>query len=373
MPPHADLIIVGAGVVGLAHAVAGLDAGLRVLVVDRDARANLASVRNFGHLGASAQSGELRELGVASRPAWHRLAADAGVPLRAAGTLVVARTDAEAALLEAAHERGAIDRSVLVGAATANALLGRPRDAAGAAPVSALHLTDDLVSAPRETVARIAAWVDAHPRGEVRFGAHVREVETGRIRLADGTELTAGTIIVAAGHLLGELLPASAAGVRRCLLQMVRVAAPDSRRIDPAVLSGTSMIRYGAFADLPEAQQVRAALERTSPELLAADVNLMLTQQPDGTLFLGDTHRSDDVDSPFLDERIQTDVLRAGAELLGVARLDVIERWMGVYALDPSRSILHETPMPGVHAIAVTTGVGMTIALGLGARTIAGI
>ena len=35
-----DLAVVGAGIVGLAHALAGARRGLRVVVIDRDARAN---------------------------------------------------------------------------------------------------------------------------------------------------------------------------------------------------------------------------------------------------------------------------------------------------------------------------------------------
>ena len=43
-----DLAVVGAGIVGLATALAGARRGLRTVVVDRDPRASGASVRNFG-------------------------------------------------------------------------------------------------------------------------------------------------------------------------------------------------------------------------------------------------------------------------------------------------------------------------------------
>jgi glycine/D-amino acid oxidase-like deaminating enzyme len=40
-----DLAVVGAGIVGLATALAAARRGLRVIVIDRDAQANGASVR----------------------------------------------------------------------------------------------------------------------------------------------------------------------------------------------------------------------------------------------------------------------------------------------------------------------------------------
>ena len=45
-----DLAIVGAGICGLAHALAAARRGKRVVVIDRDAQANGASIRNFGFI-----------------------------------------------------------------------------------------------------------------------------------------------------------------------------------------------------------------------------------------------------------------------------------------------------------------------------------
>jgi glycine/D-amino acid oxidase-like deaminating enzyme len=51
----ADIIVVGAGIVGLAHALHAARAGQRVLVLDRDAQANGASIRNFGFVAVTGQ------------------------------------------------------------------------------------------------------------------------------------------------------------------------------------------------------------------------------------------------------------------------------------------------------------------------------
>lgn len=50
-----DVAIVGAGIVGLAHALAAARDGRRVLVIDRDAQANGASIRNFGFVTVTGQ------------------------------------------------------------------------------------------------------------------------------------------------------------------------------------------------------------------------------------------------------------------------------------------------------------------------------
>lgn len=364
---HEDHIaIVGAGILGLSHAVAALDAGYRVTVVEQDSAAVLASVRNFGHIGATAHEGELGILARESLPLWKLFAERADLDVRRSGTLVVAESAAEDAVVQEFLATG--------GPTAARALTGtETTDMLGTAATlaSGILLPNDLTADPRTTVARLAAWVDAHERGEVRFRTAVTGVDTGVLRTSRGSIL-ADDIIVTAGHLVGRLFPqlAEEGEVRECALQVMRVRAPYDMGIGPAVLTGTSMLRYSAFAGAA-ADALRADLGLRRPELFEIDANVMLTQQSDGTLIVGDSHKTHDAAPPFLDERWSNVLLNEVARLLGVPDLDVIERWQGIYATSTKQDVLQVNPMPGVTVTTVTTGLGMTIGPALAARTIA--
>jgi glycine/D-amino acid oxidase-like deaminating enzyme len=66
-----DLAIVGAGICGLAHALAAARLGKRVVVLDRDAQANGASVRNFGFVTVTGQeAGACWRRAMRSRDVW---------------------------------------------------------------------------------------------------------------------------------------------------------------------------------------------------------------------------------------------------------------------------------------------------------------
>src|SRR5688500_3183128 len=105
-----DVAVIGAGIVGLAHALAAARRGKRVVVIDRDAQANGASVRNFGFVTATGQQrGACWERAMRSRDAWAEIAPLAGIRIEHRGLAVAVRRPEARAVLEAflATEMGA--------------------------------------------------------------------------------------------------------------------------------------------------------------------------------------------------------------------------------------------------------------------------
>ncbi|WP_369184764.1 TIGR03364 family FAD-dependent oxidoreductase [Streptomyces sp. Y1] len=371
-PGRSDVVIVGAGIIGLAHAFEALSNGLSVTVLDRDRRPVGASVRNFGHCCISAQDGELLALAQRSRPGWLRAAEAAGFWAAEAGTLVVARSATEAAVLdELRAERGGDAVRPYTAEQTA-AALGRAEDDRDDITAGAL-LPADLRVNPREAAPALARWVAEHPRGRVLWGTAVTGVESGTVHTTRGA-VHGERILVCVGHDVDYLLPdiAEDHGVERCRLSMARVEAPAGFRTDSAVLTATSMLRYDAFTSRPAAARLREEVLGHSAELLEIGANVMFTRLPDGTVLVGDSHHYDATTPPFVDERTYELLLDAVAKVLGVPRLRVLERWQGVYASSPRGPLLVRDLAPGVRAISVTSGIGMTLSFGLAAVTFDG-
>jgi len=95
--PAADLLVVGAGIVGLACAWAGLRQGLQVQVIDRDPQCVGASIRNFGLVTVTGQgSGSSWRRARHSRDRWAEVAPQAGIALEHSGMYLLAqRAEAE--------------------------------------------------------------------------------------------------------------------------------------------------------------------------------------------------------------------------------------------------------------------------------------
>jgi len=351
--PHYDLAVVGAGIVGLAHAVAALRRRRSVVVVERSAAITGATVRNFGHIAPSVQAGEARELAERSRELWLRLAGRAGFWLRESGTLVAARAEDELAVLEEAGEGVLLSGAEIAGRAPL-------RGAVGGA-----FLPRDLQLDPREAGPALARFL-ADSGVAFRWRTSALGAEPGLLHTTRGS-LRAEAIVIAVNADVDQLFPRTAErhGVERCRLDMLLT---EGVGLGAPLLTGTSLLRYGAFAAQPSAGAVRARLAAQAPELLQRDVNEMYAERPDGSLVLGDTHAVDAAAPPFQEEAAFALLLRLGESAFG-RPLAVRERWQGVYAT-AAQDFLRTPIADGVQLVSVTTGTGMTTGLGLGESVI---
>jgi len=356
---HADLVVVGAGIVGLAHAVEAVRRGLSVLVVERNERAVGASVRNFGHGCVTGQVGQSHDWALGSRTRWQQLADQAGFWIGTDGAVIAARSTDELAVVEQLAHAGCddvrlLDRRQLAGHVELS------DDVLGGA-----HLPLDIRVNPRHALSAIAEWIQGQGGAQIWWSTSLLGLD-GETVLTTRGEVTSDRTVVCVGHDVDRLFPdiASTAALQRCVLHMLRVASPGGRRYAPAVLSGTSLLRYPAFTAVASHASLRERYERDQPELLRVGLNLMFTQLPDGDLTIGDTHAYGVTHDPYRDESLDRLVLVAAARLLGVPGLEVKQRWRGVYASAPADTLIAQATATAT-VVSVTSGIGMTIAHGL--------
>ncbi|MGL3806447.1 TIGR03364 family FAD-dependent oxidoreductase [Paeniglutamicibacter sp. R2-26] len=363
-----DVLIVGAGIIGLAHAALAHQAGLSVAVIDRDHRAVGASIRNFGHACITAQHGELYDLAQAGRRHWLGFAEKAGFWASEAGALVVASTETELQVLREFSASRPPGQVTILEADEVRAKLGREttNGIRGGA-----FLADDLRVDPRTTVGTLAAWLNKQDGAAVHFGTAACGFGEGNERRArvstNRGNYEADQVFVCVGHDVDYLFPEIAAEhrIQRCALQMTAAAAPESTSIVPAVLTATSMLRYEAFTHMPSASALREQVTASHPELLDIGANVMFTQRPDGTLLLGDSHSYALTQPPFLAESTSDLLLRAAAQVLDVEHVQPTERWQGVYASSDVAPVLVRDIADAVTVVSVTSGIGMTLSFGL--------
>src|SRR5215470_17959926 len=95
-----DVIVVGAGIVGLAHAYAAAKRGYKVALFERTNPAVGASIRNFGQVWPVGKYGPLFQRALKSREIWLEISHAADLYCLECGSLHLTYHDDEMAVLE---------------------------------------------------------------------------------------------------------------------------------------------------------------------------------------------------------------------------------------------------------------------------------
>jgi D-hydroxyproline dehydrogenase subunit beta len=368
MSQRYDLAVVGAGIIGLATALAGAKRGLRVIVIDRDAEANGASVRNFGFVTVTGQErGAMWQRARRSREVWREVAAAANIPILQTGLWMTARRPESVDVLEAFMSSEMSEGCRLLSPAEA-----RRRCPQLLAPelLVVLESTLELRVESREAIPQLAAWLrEKHGVVFSRNNA-VHAVEPPDIHTSLG-RVQATCVAVCPGDdftgLYAEHL--TKYSLRRCKLQMMRLADPGWR-LPAALMSDLGLGRYHGYADLPMAAPLKARLANEQASHLEHGVHLIVVQGADGTLVVGDSHHYAPTPDPFSLQAVDELILEEFRSSLGVEPPPVIERWTGTYASASDRPMLIDAPEPSVRVAIVTCGAGASTGFAIGEELI---
>jgi FAD dependent oxidoreductase TIGR03364 len=363
-----DLAVVGAGILGLATALAAVRRGLRVVVIDRDAQANGASVRNFGFVTVTGQErGTMWARARRSRDVWCEVAGAANIPILHTGLWMMARRTESVDVLEAFMATEMAEGCRLLSPAEA-------RRRCGALPAAdtraVLQSSCDLRVESREAIPRLASWLAEAYGVTFLRGTAVTGVDMPQIYTARGV-VRADKLAVCPGDDFNGLYAQKlgARGLTRCKLQMLRLADPGFR-IPGAIMSDLGLVRYRGYADLEVAGPLKARLALEQADHLRHGIHLIVVQSADGSLVVGDSHHYTATPDPFSHEDVDALILEEFVAALGISPPPAIERWTGTYASTAVYPVLIEAPEPSVRIAIVTCGAGASTSFAIGEEII---
>ncbi|MBI1170751.1 TIGR03364 family FAD-dependent oxidoreductase [bacterium] len=363
-----DLAIVGAGILGLAHALAATRRGLKVIVVDREEHAIGASVRNFGFVTVTGQqAGACYARAMRSRDVWAEVAPRAGIAIEHQGLLVVAQRPEAMACLEAFARTDMGQGCTLMSATETSAqhgaiLSGNPIQ-------GALWSPHDRRVESRFAIAKLAAWIESLGVTFLRKTL-VKEVQKGRLLTTSGP-VEAAQVVVCPGDDMLTLYPEIIARHRitRCRLHMMKVMPARPITLPGSIMSDQSLVRYLGYSELPESEPIKARLRAEQPRTLAEGIHLIVVQGSDGGLIVGDSHHYEWSPSPFQRAEVDDLIMEELHAVLNVPGAQITERWNGTYASGPE-TMMRETVDDQTCLVIVTSGTGASTSFAIGEETI---
>ena len=368
-----DDAVVGAGIIGLAHAYQLAKRGRRVIVIDRSPAACGASVRNFGMIWPIGQpDGQMRIMAERSRDIWLEVLRGSGLWHEPVGSLHLAYHDDEAAVLnEFINLAAPAGRDVrwLSPSAIAERSPAVRQDGLKGGMWSLSEVCVD----PRLAIAGLPAWLASRYGVQFEFGRSVTGFDGGSVHAGDAS-WKVSRLWVCSGDDLATLYPTElgGAGLVRCKLQMMRTQAyGEDFKLGPMLAAGLTLRHYKAFEACPSLADVRNRVTRESPWFDEFGIHVMASQHGTGEVTLGDSHEYGDRILPFDKAEIDDRILEYLTTFLNLPDLKIRSRWHGVYVKHPSKPFVSLKPAENVRAVTGLGGAGMTLSFGLAERQVA--
>jgi FAD dependent oxidoreductase TIGR03364 len=366
--PHStEIAVVGAGIVGLAHALAAARRGHRVTVFERNERAVGASIRNFGMVWPIGQPpGPLRDRAMLSRQIWMDMATKGGFFYDPVGSLHLAYHPDELAVMEE-FVALAQPTGYAVQLLTAEEAAAKSQTAVTTGLLGALWSETEVIVDAREAITTLPQVLQAVFNIEFRFGATITAINSPQFTV-NGETWTADHIFVCSGADFETLYPDlyHNSGITKSKLQMMRTSPqPQGYRIGPALCGGLTLTHYTAFADCPSLPVLKQRIQAELPFAVDWHIHVMMSQNGLGELILGDSHEYALTFDPFVRTDINQFVLNYLRGFAQVPCLDIAATWHGIYAKLPGKTEFVAHPAPGVTLVNGLSGAGMTLSFGL--------
>ena len=367
-------IIIGAGIVGLAMARSLAERGYKITVFERNEKAVGASIRNFGMVWPVGQpNGYLYERALRSKSIWKKVCSEAGLWSDEVGSLHLAYTDLEYTVMQEFAEANKAERPVAILNARQAAQKSEAAKLQGLK--GALWSADEMIVEARTAIEKLPAYL-AEKYGIIfHFNTAVTSVEHP-IVWAGKQSWSADEIYVCSGADFETLYPEvfAANNFTKCKLQMMRIEAQQNNwRIGPSLCGGLSMIHYKAFEAAGSLALLREHYNSTMPAYIKWGIHVMVSQNGEGELTIGDSHEYGLVHDPFDRQFINKLIVDYLKQFAVFKSWNIVQSWNGVYPkkTDGKTDFVY-SPANGVTIVNGMGGAGMTLSFGFAEEVLAG-
>jgi D-hydroxyproline dehydrogenase subunit beta len=370
-----DIAIVGAGIVGLAMALAAAKRGKKVVVFERHPQAAGASVRNFGMIWPIGQPvGQLFERAMRTRERWLSISRKSGLWARPTGSLHLAYHADEMAVLEEFMNttRSAGYRCQLVTPKQVNSL---SKVARTEGLVGALWSETEVNVHARTAIQAVADYLMKVYNVDFHFNTAITGINFPYLYTFDNELEVNEHIYVCSGADFETLYPSvfKQSGITKCKLQMLStVSQGDNYEMGAMLCAGLTLGHYAAFKHCATLQALQERFDKEEPRFRQHGIHVLLSQNSWGQFIIGDSHEYGWALDPFDKEAFNQLILKYLQTFARIPKLEIANRWHGIYPKLNGETEFIAQPENGVTIVNGLGGAGMTLSFGLAEEVMSG-
>ncbi len=370
--PSKNAIVIGAGIVGLAMARSLAERGYSVVVFERNEKAVGASIRNFGMIWPIGQpNGKLYNRALQSKAIWKEICNEAGLWFEEKGSLHLAYNALEWQVLQ---EFESLNKHRPLKLVERGNLLKTNRVVNPQGLYGGLFSGDEMIIESRVAIELLPSYLQNKYGVQFFFNTAIHSIAFPYVS-AGKNKWETDEIFVCSGADFETLYPDVFIenGFTKCKLQMMRLGAQPAR-IGPALCGGLSLIHYKSFEVAGSLLQLKEHFQKNLPEYVKWGIHVMVSQNGEGELTIGDSHQYGLVHDPFDRQSINQLIIDYLKQFALFENLDLIQSWNGSYSkLKNGDTEFVFQPEKGVTIINGLGGAGMTLSFGLAEEVVSSV
>ena len=367
---HTEILIVGSGIVGLAHALACAKRGKKVLVIEKSLFPIGASIRNFGLIWPIGQPiGNRFERAMKSRSIWLDIIDKTGIYADKSGSLHVVHSADESEIIEEYVQtlrEARLDAMFLTPEKTK---IVSPK-VNGKALLGSMWSPYEITVNPREAITSIAEYLKNTLHVQFEYGVQGMYVNDHSLICSDRI-IHFEQAYICSGESFELYSPDK--DLLRVKLQMMRtVPQPNQWKLGPAICGGLTLLHYDSFKNISSLQQLKIRIEKEKPLYIKYGIHVLISQHGNGELILGDSHEYGNTLDPFISEEINTLIIKEINRIYLIPELTIDQKWIGIYAKYPGFSEYVKKIHDDITIVNGLGGAGMTLSFGLAEEVVSG-
>lgn len=371
-----DVIIVGAGALGIFHAYYCLKAGKTVLLLEKDKKAQEATVRNFGQVVPSGHAPESRwhHYGRITTALYKEIQEEFLIGIRDNGSCYIAHTESEMAVLEEICQRfRAADYTCDLW--TTDQVIRHYPAIHAAYAMGGLFFPQEVSAEPEIMIHKMLEYLTIRFKGQ--FTARnscavidVLEKQGGcEVITADRSRYTAAHCLICSGRDFKLLFPEifAQSGLVVSKLNMMAAVPQSGISLPGNILTGLTIRRYESFTTCAAYRQLDPA--DVPEDCSRYGIHILFKQRVDGSIIIGDSHEyaeitdQDSLGQFYNEMAINDIILREARKIIQLENWKMSQHWTGFYCQHKDGIFVHRIT-PGIHIVTGIGGKGMTTAAG---------
>ena len=368
-----DLAIIGAGILGISHALHALNKGLKVALFERHQKAQSSTVRNFGQVVPSGMNTKWQLYGRKSLEIYKNIQSKSDIGVKQNGSIYIASNEEEIQLIEELQAINKVNdyKSVLL---TKEACIEKYPNLNHDYCKAGLFFPDELSVDPTIMIHRVLEYLKLNQNFSFFPNTLIKEIDStsDSCLIIDSlnNSYKASISIVCSGAEFEQLYFKEfyESDIELVKLQMLRLKPQSEIKIPGNILTGLTIRRYESFYDCPSFKSIKENEEKNS-FWKNWGIHILFKQEADGSIILGDSHeyadvkQKDEIDFYLRDSISEYFVLEA-KKIMHLEHWNIDNQWLGVYSQCKENDIYYKIIDNKVHIITGIGGKGMTASPG---------